>query len=414
MVAALVVGAGLALAVAAMPDLRLGATPFKGRWSLSLSPAVLPALAFAAVLTAWGPALAARLRWGPLLAVTTAATAVWSALLAASEGAHRLAAPLDTRWDLLAAVDAVDSPGRFLDSFVARLADLPLHVKSHPPGGVLVLWLLDVAGLRGPGWAALLVIVAGASASTAALVVARELAGAAAARRVAPFLVAAPAVLWLATSMDALYLGVGAWSVALAVVASGRPSPGWRLPALAGGLLAGAGLLLSYGVVLLGAVAAVVPVVRRRVDVALAYGAAALVPVLAAAAAGFWWLDGLDAARRYYRLGVAADRSYGWFLAVNVVAFAAAVGPAAIRGLVRRGWGSPTAGLVPVVAAGLVAVALADASGLSKGEVERIWLPFVPWVVLAAAAVPPASVRRWLGASVATTLALQLTLRSPW
>ena len=35
----------------------------------------------------------------------------------------------------------------------------------------------------------------------------------------------------------------------------------------------------------------------------------------------------------------------------------------------------------------LAVVALADLSGMSKAEVERIWLPFVPWAVLATAAL---------------------------
>ena len=36
----------------------------------------------------------------------------------------------------------------------------------------------------------------------------------------------------------------------------------------------------------------------------------------------------------------------------------------------------------------LLAVVLADLSGMSKAEVERIWLPFLPWVMLATAALP--------------------------
>ena len=57
------------------------------------------------------------------------------------------------------------------------------------------------------------------------------------------------------------------------------------------------------------------------------------------------------------------------------------VGPAALAGLARaRG---PAFGALVLGAVG--AVLLADVCGMSKAEVERIWMPFVPWVVLASA-----------------------------
>jgi len=57
---------------------------------------------------------------------------------------------------------------------------------------------------------------------------------------------------------------------------------------------------------------------------------------------------------------------------------ALAVGPAVVVALVRLR-GRPWLALSPVLAALL----LADVSGLSKAEVERIWLPFYPWLTLA-------------------------------
>ena len=41
--------------------------------------------------------------------------------------------------------------------------------------------------------------------------------------------------------------------------------------------------------------------------------------------------------------------------------------------------------------AGLVMVLLADVSQMSKAEVERIWLPFVPWLLISCALLP----ERW-------------------
>jgi len=60
-------------------------------------------------------------------------------------------------------------------------------------------------------------------------------------------------------------------------------------------------------------------------------------------------------------------------------------------------------------------LAVADLSGLSKGEVERIWLPLVPFILLATSAVRGRTARRcWLGAQLFVTVLLQAWLRTPW
>jgi len=127
-------------------------------------------------------------------------------------------------------------------------------------------------------------------------------------------------------------------------------------------------------------------------------------------AAGFWWLDGLDAAHHYYGVRAGNDRPYGYFLVADLVVLALMLGPAGIAGLVRMAR-SPVAALVT---AALVALAVADLSGLSKAEVERIWLPFLPWVLLATVALPRATTRRWLAAQATLAVALQLTIAWPW
>jgi hypothetical protein len=68
-----------------------------------------------------------------------------------------------------------------------------------------------------------------------------------------------------------------------------------------------------------------------------------------------------------------------------------------------------------LVGAAVIAVAIADLSGLSKGEVERIWLPFVPFATLVV--VRLASSRRagsWIAAQAAVAVALQTLLVWPW
>ena len=402
---ALAWGAG----VRADNDAHVGAAPFVGTWSAVAGWRLLPALALAAAALAYGPVLAARLRWRALLAVSGAGALAWSVALAWSDGASSLSAPLATRYEYLAAVPGVRSLGGFLRGFVDAVPTYPTHVKSHPPGMVLLLWGLDRLGLRGATPAAVLVLVAGALAGVAALVALRELAGETAARRAAPFVALTPAAVFMATSSDALFAGVSAWGMALVVLATGRTRTRALALAAAGGLLLGATLFLSYGLALLLLIPAAVCAYRRRPDV-LAVAAVAVVAVTAAfALAGFWWLDGLSAAHAAYQRGGSRLRPYGYFLVANLAVFAVLVGPATATALARlrdrKVW--------LLVGAALVAVTAADVSGLSKAEVERIWLPFVPWVALACCALAGRT-RPWLAAHLGTGVALQVLLRSPW
>ena len=115
-------------------------------------------------------------------------------------------------------------------------------------------------------------------------------------------------------------------------------------------------------------------------------------------AVGFSWFAGLAATRHEYLVGVASRRPYRYFLFADLAAFALALGPAAVVAIARlrdrRVW--------LLVGAALGAIAVADLSGMSKAEVERIWLPFVPWALLATCGVRGESpacgdVRVWLG-----------------
>lgn len=64
--------------------------------------------------------------------------------------------------------------------------------------------------------------------------------------------------------------------------------------------------------------------------------------------------------------------------------------------------------------AAALTIAVADLSLMSKAEVERIWLPFVPWLLVGCALLP----RRWSRASlavhVASALAVQHLLFTAW
>ncbi len=406
--AAVVLGAG----VRADENARVGAAPFVGTWLPTWTWRVVPAAALAIAAVAWGPRLADRLPWRRLLAAAALATVAWAVALNLVDGPGALTAPVATRYEYLSDIDRVGSPGDFLAGFVDDLPTFATHVKSHPPGMVLALWGLDRAGLGGAGWATAMVLAGGALATAAALVALAEVAGQAAARAAAPFVALAPAAVFVATSSDAVFAGAAAAGTALLVVATGRPSRRADALAASGGLVLGASLFLSYGLVLILAVPVAVAVARRRYRT-LAIAAAGIVAVAGAfAAAGFWWPDGLSATRELYEQGRAAYRPYTYFVLANLAVFAVLVGPATAAALARLR--HMPRGATLLAGAALAAVAAADLTGLSKSEVERIWLPFVPWVVVACVALAAESRRRWLAAQVGTGLVLQVLLRSPW
>ncbi len=467
------------------PLVRIGAPPLVGTYDLHLGLALLPAVALAAAALAWAPLAARRLRWGGLLLSAWAAGIAWAVALAASDGLGAITAPLRTRYEYLAAVPFVGEPGRFLAGFVAALPTYPTHVKGHPPGFVTLLWVLDRIGLGGAQAAAALVIATGAIAAPAALVALSATAGEAAARRAAPYVAFAPAAVWIATSADAFFAGVAAIGIACFAVAVAPDRPAgagpdrtaatdrdrapdgparagpdrtaatdrdraaragpraghaWTASSLALALLAGvvlgAALMLSYGVAPLGLLV-VALAVARRAWLALAVAAVGVLAVLGAfAALGFLWLDGLHATRILYANGVSSRRPHDAFLLIDLAAFALAIGPAAVVGLARLRERAVLLLAAPAVAA----IAVAALSGLSKGEVERIWLPFVPWILVATAALGAGASRRterprdadaptaasasrarslgagrgWLAAQLLLALALQAGVRSPW
>ena len=383
----------------------LGAAPFFGRWRWEPTWWFLIAAALAVVVVAGWPLAARRLPWPWLCLASWAATAAWAIALALGEGPADIARPLTTEFEYLVVVPGIDDIGAFWRTFLERIDGYPVHVRGHPPGPVGGLWMLERVGLGGAWPAAVLVVGVGTSASLAALWTARAVAGEAVARRAAVFVPFVPAVMWLATSMDAAFCGIAAWSIATGVVASRRAGPRADALAAASGLLAGLLLLLTYSAVLFVTPALVAGFVARRWRlVALAAAAGALVLAMSAAG-GFWWLDGVVEVRRQYLSSVARFRPYEYFVVANVAVLAVVLGPAPVGAMFRR----LPAGVSLLVYSTLASLLVADLSGLSKAEVERIWLPFIPWLALATAAVPSRQ-RLWLGAQVGTGLALELAL----
>lgn len=394
----------------AHPEIKLNAPPLFGRFDLHLDGRLLPPLVLAVAAVVLAPRIARRASWRTLLLVAMGAAIAWAAALALSGGVDSLKTPLLDRHDYLEVATSIDSPGAFLESFTADITRFPVHVQGHPPGMVLLLWGLGRLGFGGAGPAAALVIIAGASTVPAALISVRELVGERAARAASPFLVFVPAALWIATSADALYAGVSAWAVALLVLASGRGGSRSVTLALAGGVLFGTALFLTYGAAPLALVAVSACVIRHRLE-PLVWGSVGILTVVTVfGAAGFLWPEGLGATLDAYAGGVSAHRPLAYFAVANLAAFAVALGPATALGLAalrdKRLW--------LVVGAVLVAVAAADLSGWSKGEVERIWLPFVPWVVISTCALRAQLSRPALALQTMTAIAVQVGVLTPW
>jgi hypothetical protein len=372
---------------------------------------LLPAACAAALAVAVLPPLAQRLPWRSLLPVSWAAAVLWTVVLALSDGFDALHRPLDAPTEYPVGLDAVRAdPLEWLRTFTEKLGGYTTHIRGHPPLPTLVLWALEETGLRGTGWSAAFIIAVGTSSVAAIALTVRCVAGEPAARRALPFLVLAPLTLWIATSMDAFFLGIGAWATALIALAAKHNA---LLPATGGGLLLGTLPYLSYGLLPLFALPLAVVILTRpsRRTLVVLLCCAALVP-LAFTLGGFWWFDGVAATRETYLISRgSAQRSYAYFAVANIAVLGLLIGPATAHALPaalsnRR----PLAWLVGAALVGLLAL---DVSGVTRGEVERVWLPYAAWVVLATAQHTPLA-RTWLAAQAVLALGVQALVLSPW
>jgi 4-amino-4-deoxy-L-arabinose transferase-like glycosyltransferase len=278
---------------------------------------------------------------------------------------------------------------------------------------------LDRIGLGGPGAGGVVAALIGSTAVVAVLVTLRALGDERRARLAAPFLALTPLVLWVVVSTDAVIMAVTAWGIALLALASTAEQPRRRLLlSLAAGLVLGAGLFLSYGMVLMAPVAVAVLLAARRWRPLAPAVLGTLAVVAAFAAAGFWWLEGMQILEIRYYQGKGGVRQYSYWVWANLAVAAFALGPAVVAGLGRTAaaasrWREASP-MVLLAGGAAVAILAATASGLSKSEVERIWLPFMLWLVPLSALLPGAYQQRWLACSAAWTLAVGVLFRTTW
>ena len=182
--------------------------------------------------------------------------------------------------------------------------------------------------------------------------------------------------------------------------------------ALLGGALLGAGLHLSYGLVVVGTCVVAALWYSRRVRPLAVATIGASIVTAAFLLAGFAWWRGLTETRDAYDAGIARFRPYSFFLFANLAALAFAVGPVVAVGVARlrgRLWW--------FVGAVLAAVAIADLSGMSKGEVERIWLFLaIPLAAATASLSAPGdrAPHRWLAVQCSAAIVLAVTFAARW
>lgn len=402
--------------------------PLHAEWMPRVGPGTIAALVLGALAVRYAVALSARVTWRVLLLSAFGGALLWMLSLALVDGADGVGVILDTPYEYLRTARAVTDVGALLREYIAHIPldsvdNWPVHIAGHPPGAVLFFVLLVRLGLGSGLAAGLVVTVAAATTPVAVLLVLKRLGAEAGARKAAPFLVFGPAAIWMSVSADALFGAVAAWGLcALTWAATSRSRVATAAWAIVAGFVLGYCVMLSYGLPLLGVLAVTVLVLCRRWSpLPWAVGAAVMV-VLAFAAGGFAWWEAYPVLVERYWAGVASNRPFGYWVWANLAALAFSAGPlvgAGIAVVLARLRGVRSAAredlvVIALVTAAVVTVLLADLSQMSKAEVERIWLPFVPWLLIGTALLS----RRWrrwgVAGQVVFAIAVQHLLVTGW
>lgn len=415
------IGLGLTwLAVRGGAQLGTRSAPFLGSYRFTIGFAsVLAIIVAAAVLFSAQRGRFEELPFRSVLVVGWAATFGWELSLALVDGAAGLTRSLQSPDNYLTDVPGVgNDPLDFLRSFTGRAGEHSVTARGHPPGPVLLLWALHRLGLTDRLALGVLIAALGALIAPLVLSAVRGVCGELAARRYAPVLILAPYAVWVAVSVDVVVAVLGAAMVAMGVRASAHTRTGWRAGgwALGSGVTLGLAALFSYAAPWLGLSVVCLYFARRRAFLNVATGIGALLAVLAAQFAGFIWIDGLAMAGADYEARVEPNRSAVWWGGISVVVLLLAAGPPIVRSL-RRVRNTP--GWPFLVGAG-VAVTFSILAGLSRGGAEAAWLPFFPWLTVAAVAPqhqagePPPSPLLLVAVGALTAIMVEAVLATPW
>jgi hypothetical protein len=408
---------------------RSGGAPLTSTgWRPRIGPGTAPAVLLGVAAFYWAASLFVRLRWRQALVLAYAAGLSWLVSLATVDGSAGIGHVLTLPDEYLRTARGVTDIGAMLRGFVDRIPlgaahSWPTHVAGHPPGALLFFVILARLGLGGGLAAGLVVIAFAASIPVAVLLTMRSLGAESAARRAGPVLVFGPAAIWLAVSADAVFASVAAWALcALAYAATGNEAA-WRSRAygLLAGVLLGCCALLSYGLPLIAVVALGVLIVARTLRPLpwVFVGVAAV--VAAFTVAGFDVFDAYPVLSTRYYAGIAAARPAMYWVWGDLAALCFSAGPVlgASLALAGRQWrerraDAPAHAVTILVASASAAIVLADLSFMSKAEVQRIWLPFVPWLLLGTALLPSRWQRIALGGQIAFAIVLQSLFTTRW
>jgi len=420
-----------------------GLAPLHARGDLRLGPGTPAAFLLAVAAVAVAPRIA-NWPWRRLLAAVFGFGVAWMVSLAAVDGISGLGAVLERRGEYLVPARGIRDVGVLLREYISRIPlhsdeAWPTHLAGHPPGAVLFFVLLVRLGLGSALAAGLVVIAVAATTAVAMMIAVRRLASERLARRAAPFLAAGPAAIWMAVSADAVFAAIAAWGAcALAVAATCRRSAARIAWGAASGLLFGWCVMSSYGLPLLGVLAVTILWLARSALPLVGAIPAALAVVGAFAVLGFPWWEAYPVLQQRYWDGIASARPGAYWTWGDLAALSFSAGPwagaavaaagvelagAARRRRVAASSFSPmraTAGtsarvaVAALTAAGMLMVLAADVSQMSRAEVERIWLPFVPWLLVSSALLPARWRRVGLAGQLAFALAVQHLLWSQW
>ncbi len=405
--------------------------PLHAEWDPRVGVGTLSSLLLGALAFWFSIGLAQRLPWRGLLLAAYAGGVAWLFSLALVDGAEKgIGTILGDEYEYLRTARVTTDLPATLREYVSRIsydglpdnipnANWPVHIAGHPPGALSFFVLLDRVGLSGGLQAGIVVTLVAATTAVAVMVTLRLLGAEVVARRAAPFLVFGPAAIWQAVSADAMFAAVAAWGLAALAAAAVRHSRAWALVA---GLLLGYAVMLSYGLPLLGLIALAVLVVARNWRPLPWAVVGALAVVLTYAALGFNYLEALAALHDRYWAGVARNRPKEYWMWGNIAALVFSAGPLLGAGLAMLGRRARDLEVGPdavrvakwLVLATVAMVLAADLSQMSKAEVERIWLPFVPWLLISCALLPERWRRVGLGLQVVTALVVQHLLFTGW
>ncbi|WP_349428087.1 hypothetical protein [Microbacterium sp. LWS13-1.2] len=421
-----------AIAVPALTgwDVRAGSfPPLHSILVLRIGPGTPAAMLLAVLAVVYAPR-AMHWSWRRLLAVVYAYGVAWMLSLATVYGLDGVGAILDRTSEYLGTARQVTDLGQTLRIYIEHIPldsadNWPVHIAGHPPGALLFFVALVALGLGSALAAGAVITVIAGSTAVAVMATARRLGAETYARRAAPFLTVGPAAIWMSVSADAMFAAVAAWAtLLLAVAATSRRFVAQALVGLVAGLLYGYCVMLSYGLPLLGVLAVTVLLLARAWR-PLPFAIAGAVLVIGAfALAGFAWWEALPVLQQRYWDGIASDRPGAYWTWANLAAVAISAGPwvGAGLGVALVDWAAHGTDddararrrIALLATAGLGMCIAATLSQMSRAEVERIWLPFVPWMLLATALLPERWRRTGLIVQASFAIVVQTLFYTRW